>query len=130
MAPTTKRKKTSKPAHPIPANGSPGNNKLPLRSKEDEIQTQSEEVQNEILDAATTSKKGSLMIFDDDGFGALDKTFITGKPVKNPQSEVIAEADDQSSDDEAPEAIGTRQAAAEVKISTRAADRAAQEYVG
>lgn len=91
--------------------------KLPVREKEDE---------------ADTPTKGTLKVFGDEGEDELKAPI---KPSSNTASASAAiekaevEDEEEDSDDEAPEAVSTAKAAVDIKKSTQAAQKAAQEYV-
>lgn len=91
---------------------------LPLRSKENEAEAASDT-------KAPAAPKGNIITFDDEGNADRELIVPTAsKPAKpeEPQEE-------ESDDDEAPEAVSTTKVAKDVKKSSHAAQKAAQEYV-
>lgn len=121
MAPAKTRKRKSDQNLPVetPVESSASDDskiqhKLPVRAKDGESAQSAK--------PASAPAKGTMMVFgDDDEIPAP----APSKPVVQAPNE--EEEEEESSDDEAPEAVSTAKVASDIKKSSQAAQKAAQE---
>lgn len=119
MAPAKTRKRKSDQGLPVetPVESSASDDskiqhKLPVRAKDGESAQSAK--------PASTPAKGTMMVFGDD-----DE--IPAPAPSKPVVQAPEEEEEESSDDEAPEAVSTAKVASDIKKSSQAAQKTAQE---